>query len=511
MNFLIKVILFLFPTIIYSQGMKTILQQLTFLVLLLMPLFLLKNNIQAQARIVINSDFEQPLLANPNSFGFVHHTAVPGWVTTSTSGMIEIWRAPFNGVIAASGQQHIELNANEPADLYFDVCMFNGEVLNWSFFHRGRSGQDSARLLICPPGAELEVLRFGTSNSAWVEYSGNFTNTFGNRTIRFRFQPISTSGGNLTVGNFIDNVQVIGLVPIVEFEQTTYGSFEATGGNIPRLLVNGRIPAGGLVINIVIVGGTANLDIDFSHSLVFTIPAGDYDGTNSIDISSIFSIIDDANIEGDETVVFRLENPQAPLVINDANCSAAVNNQTTYTILDDDFLLAVELARFTVSSECKSNLLSWESANEFEHVYYIVEQSKDGISWQSIARVNAQENSSVPKSYQFDHHNPATETYYRLRMVDIYGESEFSDVIYAILSCNTNTKVTLYPNPFGDILNISSNYKIDKISIINEIGQIIFIENNPKSTISLDIPSGIYIIQLQIENNIINKKIVKMN
>jgi hypothetical protein len=489
--------------------MKTILQQLTSLVLLLMPLFFLKNNTQAQARIVINSDFEQPLLANPNTFSFVHHTAVPGWVTTSSSGMIEIWRTPFNGVVPASGQQHIELNANEPADLYFDACMFNGEVLNWSFFHRGRSGRDSARLLIGPPGAELEVMRFGTGNSAWVQYSGNFTNTFGNRTIRFRFQPIRTAGGNLTVGNFIDNVQIIGLAPIVEFEQTTYSSLEATSGNIPRLLVNGRIPAGGLALNIEIVGGIANLDTDFRHALVYTIPAGDYDGTNPIDISSIFSVIDDADVEGDETVVLRLENPQAPLIINDANCSGTINNQTTYTILDDDFLLAVELATFTVSSECESNLLYWESATEFEHAYYMVEQSKDGISWQSIARVNAQENSSEPKSYQFEHRYPATETYYRLRMVDIYGESEFSDVIYASLPCNTNTTATLYPNPVTKNgllkLNIPNNSQISSLRIVDMQGRILNQQLNIESNVNVleidiqDLPSAFYQLIYQID------------
>lgn len=176
----------------------------TFLIIV----FCLPILLSGQARIVLNSDFETPQLPSANSYRQVHHSSVTGWSTTSSSGMMEFWRAPFQGVVPASGQQHIELNANQAADLYFDACMFNGESLTWSFYHRGRAGLDSARLLIGLPGAEVEVLRFGTDNTAWVNYTGTFTNTLGNTTVRFRFQPVSTAAGNLTVGNFIDDVQM---------------------------------------------------------------------------------------------------------------------------------------------------------------------------------------------------------------------------------------------------------------------------------------------------------------
>ncbi len=409
---------------------------------------LIPQGLFSQARVVLNSDFEQPLLANPNTWGLVHHSAVPGWSTTSSSGQIEFWRAPFQGVIPPSGQQHIELNANQPADLYFDACLFDGETITWSFYHRGRAGRDSARLLIGPSGAEVEVLRFGTGNNAWVQYSGTFVNTYGNTSIRFRFQPISTASGNLTVGNFIDNVEITGLAPIVEFEQDQYSDIEATGGNLPNLRVNGRIPTGGLTIDLLVTGGTATGVDDYNLIVPFTIPEGDYDGNSTISLSSVFNIVDDAEAETDETIEISLANPQAPLMVNDANCDGVAQAQSTYTILDDDALFAVELNSFELENiDCASNLLRWNTAVEEQHDYFVVEHSTDALYWQEVDQVWGAAIEGAGSDYEFEHYTNATQHYYRLKMVDQDGMYTYSPVKYLETDCSPKPSIQIYPNP----------------------------------------------------------------
>jgi hypothetical protein len=470
--------------------------------------FILSANIfiSAQGRILINADFEQPQLANPNTWGLVHHSAVPGWSTTSSSGQIEFWRAPFQGVMPPSGQQHIELNANQPADLYFEACMFDGETVNWSFYHRGRAGRDSARLLIGPAGAEVEVLRFGTNNNAWVQYTGSFTNNHGNTSIRFRFQPISTATGNLTVGNFIDNVEITGLPPVIEFAEEQYSDLEANGGNIPRIRVNGRIPNGGMRVDLEITGGDASLGQDFTITTPFVIPAGDYDGSTTIDISSALQIIDDTVYETDESFSIRLNNPQNPMLIHDTDCDGLVFDEATYTILDDDFVLAVELSAFEAENvDCNYNLIRWSSETEEAHDYYELEYSFDALEWNSLSQINGNAAEGEGSDYQFKHYNSHQEIYYRLKIVDLYAEYVYSDVLYLNTPCKASTNFQVYPNPIAANSSLQirlSDYQGPlRIQIINMNGQVVQqeeieyqgTENQFQIT---QLPAAVYQIQL---------------
>src|SRR5690606_38977087 len=112
----------------------------------------------------------------------------------------------------------------------------------------------------------------------------------------------------------------------------------------------------------------------------------------------------------------------SPLQINDANCSGIVNDQTTYTIIDDDFMLAVELSDFYVESSCAVNTLTWITETEYEHAYFAIEHSKDAINWTTIGRINATGNTESRLVYHFEHKYPTDLSYYRLKIVDIYGE-----------------------------------------------------------------------------------------
>lgn len=459
--------------------------------------------LSAQGRTLINADFEQPQLANTNTWGLVHHSAVPGWSTNSSSGQIEFWRAPFQAVTPPSGQQHVELNANQAADLYFDACMFDGESLNWSFYHRGRAGRDSARLLIGPPGAEIEILRFGTSNNAWVQYSGSFNNTHGNTDIRFRFQPISTANGNLTVGNFIDAVEITGLPPVIEFAEEHYSDLEASGANLPRIRVNGRIPASGLRVDLEIAGGNVSHGQDFNLSTPFIIPSGDYDGSTTIDISSALQIIDDTEYEMDEALILRLINPQAPLLINDANCDGLTFDQATYTILDDDFVLAVELSSFEAKNvDCSYNLIQWES--EENHAYYQLEYSFNAIEWNNLRQLQGNAVEGEGSRYSYKHYNSSS-IYYRLKIVDLYGDYVYSDVLQLNDPCNHEQEVQVYPNPIA--ANTRLNVRLSsyqgplRIRVINMNAQIILEKEIEYSTdnslIQLDqLPPAVYQVQL---------------
>ncbi|MEM7096212.1 MAG: hypothetical protein AAF567_24615 [Actinomycetota bacterium] len=143
-------------------------------------------------------------------------TQIPGWSTTEGPNRIEIWQSGFNSTPSQHGSNHAEINANEHATLYQDIRTQPGTTLEWSIWHRGRAGTDHAVALVgdaSGPLSELPVeVYMSTGNTAWVQYSGTYVVPAGQTRTRLAFRSISTATGNLSVGNFIDNLEVNVLV-----------------------------------------------------------------------------------------------------------------------------------------------------------------------------------------------------------------------------------------------------------------------------------------------------------
>ncbi len=68
-----------------------------------------------------------------------------------------------------------------------------------------------------------------------------------------------------------------------------------------------------------------------------------------------------------------------------------------------------------------------------------------------------------------------------------------------------NLKVSLYPNPVNDILNIETEIKIKSVEIYNLQGQKVQSANNKQINVS-DLSSGIYMVRIQDENNAVQTK-----
>ena len=86
-----------------------------------------------------NPGFEEPR-GKEASFAFAE--TMPGWKTTDKE--FEIWSSGFEGVAAHEGTQFVELNAWIDGTLYQDSTGIQpGSVLEFTFAHRGRSGEDT--------------------------------------------------------------------------------------------------------------------------------------------------------------------------------------------------------------------------------------------------------------------------------------------------------------------------------------------------------------------------------
>lgn len=160
----------------------------------------------------VNGGFETPVIA-ASSYAILPTSSVNGW-QTSAENFIEIWSSGFNGVPAANGNQFAELNANVPGILYQTFCLNGaGGTINWSIKHRGRSGVDQAFVkmgsTLADALASTPIVEMVDGNTAWGTYSGIYSIPVGQTQIVITFQAGYTASGSASVGNFIDDVQIV--------------------------------------------------------------------------------------------------------------------------------------------------------------------------------------------------------------------------------------------------------------------------------------------------------------
>ena len=159
-----------------------------------------------------NGGFETPA-QTPGSVSFLPAAGgLPPWQTTDT--VFEVWTGSAYGVPAAEGNQHVELNAVVAGTLYQAVPTTPGSVVEWRFAHRARltsgapgSAQDTMELLIGPSFAGVVSQgEFTDDDLDWGYHSGFYVVPPGQTTTYFAFRAVSTSSGNPSTGNFLDDI-----------------------------------------------------------------------------------------------------------------------------------------------------------------------------------------------------------------------------------------------------------------------------------------------------------------
>ncbi|MBC1308415.1 immunoglobulin-like domain-containing protein [Listeria booriae] len=166
----------------------------------------LKSEVESPIKLV-NGSFEEPQIARSSQM--FDASEVPGWKTTATDNTIELQRNynDFWKMDAADGAQWAELNATMNSALYQDIETTPGTKIRWKVSHRGRDGVDTAEVRFGSPNQSLELMATMASGSEdWTEYQGTYTIPEGQTVTRFEFQAISTADGDLTRGNYLDNI-----------------------------------------------------------------------------------------------------------------------------------------------------------------------------------------------------------------------------------------------------------------------------------------------------------------
>lgn len=194
-------------------------------------------------------------------------------------------------------------------------------------------------------------------------------------------------------------------------------------------------------------------------------------------------------------------------------------------------LLPIALTNFSAHAEKDNVLLKWSTATEENNDYFTVERAEgnDGRmgSWNVAGMVQGAGNSSIIRSYEFTDTDfpsycslPVAPYYYRLRQTDFNGNYKYFGPISVSVE-NTPSEINVYPNPTSGKFTVyglrfipmnigSNNYALE---IYDISGEKIFNQtiDRKQETVNLNVPNGIYFLNVKTENESFTKKIVITN
>ena len=170
--------------------------------------------------------------------------------------------------------------------------------------------------------------------------------------------------------------------------------------------------------------------------------------------------------------------------------------------------LPVELVSFTGKSKGCNVDLEWLTATEENFSHYEIEWSSDGRVFDKIGSIAGSGNSSSMLRYSYSDIPSDIDNYYRLKMVDLDGSFEFSNIVFISSDCG-DAELTLYPNPVSKMSGvIDINFKLrtgeEQLEIVNISGVVmrrlsLGFEPNVMNKLRIsieDLASGTYYVRL---------------
>jgi len=201
------------------------------------------------------------------------------------------------------------------------------------------------------------------------------------------------------------------------------------------------------------------------------------------------------------------------------DCGNIIKDCFTLTV---NSTLPVELLSFSANCLNDEVLLNWVTANEINSDYFVVQRSDDLFNWKDLTYVEAAGNSNHNLNYNYnDLLMKESIIYYRLKIVDMDGSFNNSNVITVSCKGESDFNFELYPNPVNQKLTVrflNNDAESVKLYMTNSIGQIVyqtkFVELEFSTEINLDVsnlPEGIYMLNI-VDNSsgrLVSRKLVK--
>ena len=150
--------------------------------------------------------------------------------------------------------------------------------------------------------------------------------------------------------------------------------------------------------------------------------------------------------------------------------------------------------------------VKWITENPAIDNVFLVERSKDGVKWEAVGTVNANDFAVMP--YTFTDEKPSLgANNYRVKHIDVLGAQVVSKVKGAMILADLLKEVAVYPNPFTDKVNVELTRVTAKgatVEIVNAFGQVVKTVKIPggqaRQEVDMsDLQSGFYVIKIDFD------------
>ena len=180
--------------------------------------------------------------------------------------------------------------------------------------------------------------------------------------------------------------------------------------------------------------------------------------------------------------------------------------------------LPVEWTTFEVAKLSESSTdLKWTTETELNFSHFEVERSiSDATRFVQVGQVEGFGNTMTTKRYSFVDAdvptlmNEPTIAYYRLKMVDVNGQFEYTEIRSVTFEARAND-ITLYPNPTSEFIVISSELEVQEVLVYNIDGKLVYSQVTGKNINVSNFDTGLYKVLIQTEAGTVAKSMVKIN
>jgi uncharacterized repeat protein (TIGR03803 family) len=201
-------------------------------------------------------------------------------------------------------------------------------------------------------------------------------------------------------------------------------------------------------------------------------------------------------------------------VLKEFNLSTEGQFPSALLDLNGSVALPVTWLSFTAQTLNQSVELNWQTAREQENDHFEIERSATGNSYHTIGSVPGSMNATSTKSYAFTDNDPLTGiSYYRIKQVDLNGQSSYSRIAQVKFTGKTN--ITIGPNPVNDRLYIQSgSEKITAVQITDAMGRMVLQKRSAGNSTSISVPvqslpGGLYWLQIHTTHQTWRKPFMK--
>lgn len=194
-----------------------------------------------------------------------------------------------------------------------------------------------------------------------------------------------------------------------------------------------------------------------------------------------------------------------------ANTSGVVNAGLTPVPC---IVTPVMLASFTAELEQNNAVLKWTTLSEEDNDVIEIQRSFNGLEWNKIGEVDGQGTTDERTDYQFEDKNLVNgTTFYQLNQIDFDGTSTLSDIVSITTDALSDLEIGAVNK---QSINVTSSLEGEaSFRLFNSMGELVangeFEANKGNQSIYYrtgELASGFYIVQLELDGQVVTKKFV---